>query len=647
MELKKIVSNTWNKLFRNDLNSDLTDSESAINAQDSRTNNIVAKADNSNTEVVEARQELDGTNHPSLRAHTDAIHGKINRNSNQIGIVQQSVNGIYNAKQYGVVGNGIVGDSDSIQAMINTVRQNVIDNGLTSFYTIEIPSGTYIIDKEIKMSPYIKLKSNGIVVFKLTFNGTAFWIAPSSGDPIYGNNDNTKPVHWRKNAWNKGDYFDGSNGGFVFITSLDKATTGNNTVAIEFGDRVSTSNMALPVSRYTIQNVNVFGLDTGFKWNQVNHYIGTYNNCFLELNNKAVNCVSLSSGNPVNSGENFNFNNCVFAGHTNAFLLGCSGLDISFTNCSFDFNSSPVIRSTQSGISVRVNNSYCEKIGFTSGGEQIFFQCENTVAGTDYRRSSFYTKNFIMFLKRPSAIVKCLPNSNGVYINLFTDLEIEFRSEDVEVVEPYQLDDRYLLPSGQNLTILKHRLINGSLRRCLVSKDLNLLSNGDFSRSALNANLYTSPTDPYWVVDYKLNVTDPTVVAEGIGGSNCLKWTVNTAGNNSVKLASLFKYPVEVGELLNFSHVYKTDKIDNNCQIQYCFEYYDKNNVLLTTFNYYDYPTANTGIQKIDGTQYRLQRSVGTSQVPAGADTVKPILIIANQQGTTVSIDEIHFSKSK
>jgi hypothetical protein len=560
--------------------------------------------------------------------------------------VTKQISGITNFKQYNIIGDGITGNSNSIQAMIDTVRQNTITNGLTSFYTVEIPSGTYIIDKEIKMSPYIKLKSNGIVIFKLTFNGTAFWIAPSSSDPIYENNDIFKSVHLRKNFWNRGDYFDGSNGGFVFITSLDKNTTGNNTVAIEFGDRDSTSNQALPVSRYTIQNVSVFGLDTGFKWNQVNHYIGTYKNCFLELNNKAVNCVSLSGGNPLNSGENFNFENCIFAGHTNAFLLGCAGLDLTFSKCSFDFNQSPVFRTLYSGISIRIDGGYTEKIG-NGLGNQLFLQSENTLAGTDNRRSSFYMRNHIMFLKRPSKLINNVANSDSKFINLFVDLDIEFRSEDIEVASPYNLADRYLLDTDQNITIMRHRVAGVSLIKPLVSKELNLLSNGDFERSILTSDLYLSSNDLHWVVDYKLNVSNPIITSDGVNGNNCLKWTINTAGNNSVRLTSLVDFRVESGEQLRFSTLYKTDKIDNNSQFIYRFEYYDRKGILISTINYYDYPTANTGIQTIDGTNYRLPRSVAVSQAPAGAYTVKPILIIANQQGSTFAVDEIHFSKSK
>jgi hypothetical protein len=43
---------------------------------------------------------------------------------------------------------------------------------------IEVPSGLYILDKQIIMSPYIKFKALGLVGFRITFNGSAFWIKP-------------------------------------------------------------------------------------------------------------------------------------------------------------------------------------------------------------------------------------------------------------------------------------------------------------------------------------------------------------------------------------------------------------------------------------------------------------------------------------
>jgi hypothetical protein len=286
-------------------------------------------------------------------------------------LVANPLSGIFNASQYSVIGNGVVGDSTSIQAMIDQLRTNVIADSLSHFYTIELKSGTYIIDKEIKMSPYVKFKSIGIVIFKLTYNGTAFWISPTSGDPTYAQSGLT--YYLNKNVWNRGDYFDGSNGGFIFTTTLDKATTGNATTAIEFGDRVSTSNSFTPVSRYTLQNVNVFSLNTAFKWNGVNHYIGTYKNCHIEGNNHAVWLVSLNSGNALNSGENFNFENCIIAQQAQeSFLLECAGHDISFTDCSYDFNASPIIRSKYSGISIRVNNCYLEMIGDGTGDELFY-----------------------------------------------------------------------------------------------------------------------------------------------------------------------------------------------------------------------------------------------------------------------------------
>jgi hypothetical protein len=570
---------------------------------------------------------------------------QIRDNTLQLGENTKQLNGINNVKEYDVVGDGIVGDSDKLQAMVDTVRANIISLGLKQFYTIDIPSGTYIIDKQVKVSPYIKFRSTGIVIFKLTFNGTAFWISPTEGDPTFAQSGNT--YYLNKNIWNRGDYFDGSNGGFIFTTELDKNTTGNNTVAIEFGDRNASSNAFTPVSRYTINNVNVFALNAAFKWNGVNHYIGTYKHCHLEGNNHALWSVSMYSGNSQNAGENFIFDNCIIAqSKQEAFLLECGGHDISFNNCSFDFNVSPVIRSKYSGICLRVNNCYLEMIG-DGTGDELFYQAENTIAGSDYRRNSLYTKNFIMYINRPSQIIKNVANAGGTFINLFLDLEIELRYQEADVTYPYNLQDRFLVDTAQNITLFKHRIVNANLRRNLVCKDLNLLSNGDFSKSALNADLTVSGSDPYWFIGYKSATSNPTVVAEGIGGSNCLKWTINTAGNNSIQLNGLYKIPVEAGEQLFFSSLFRTDKIDNNCQFIYRFEFYDANNTLLSTSNYYDFVTGLSGVQTIDSTQFRLSRSFGIAQVPPGATQVKPILIPANHQGTTMWLDDIHFSKSK
>jgi hypothetical protein len=567
-----------------------------------------------------------------IKEGLDGIETQLADRSNQVA-------GINNIKQYNIKGDGIVGDSDSIQAMINTVRQNVINNGLTSFYTVEIPSGTYIIDKEIKVSPYIKLKSNGIVIFKITFNGTAFWISPTTGDPTF---DNTK-LWLNKNVWNMGDYFDGSNGAFVFITTLDKSSTGNNTAAIEFGDRSSSSNVGLPVSRYTINNVAVYGLDTAFKWNSVNHYIGTYKRCHIESNNHVVHSFSYSSGNAINSGENFVFDNCIIAGQVQeSFLLECAGHDITFENCSFDFNSSPIFRTLHSGMSFRLNNGYLEKIG-DGTSEQYIYSSEATTSGDTGGRNSFYVKNFIVYLKRPSLIFKNVPNSSNGYINLHLDIDgMELRFQDTTRLQPYKTDDRFLVNSP-SVILRGQKILNGSLIKSLVSPTTNILSNGDFAQSVVGVDL-TTVNDPYWNASLS-NISNPTITTDGVSGSNCVRYTVSNP-SNWVTMKHKFSYPVEAGDIIHFSTLLKSDGfVPGTSTVVYYLDCYNANGTLVTTKSYYD--TRFTELTTADGTKFILPRDVGTFVVPAGITSVKPKFDVTNISGTFLSIDEVHISKSK
>lgn len=74
----------FDRIFRNDLNANFEDIDKDIQAVNTRVENIASNAGNSNTEIVDARQELDGTSHMTLRAHTNAIHDKIKNVTSQL-----------------------------------------------------------------------------------------------------------------------------------------------------------------------------------------------------------------------------------------------------------------------------------------------------------------------------------------------------------------------------------------------------------------------------------------------------------------------------------------------------------------------------------------------------------------------------------
>ena len=103
-------------------------------------------------------------------------------------------------------------------------------------YTILLESGKYIIDKTIKMSPYIKLKPNGQVEFYVTHKGTGLWITPDAADPKYWNLTN-QGIHQYKNSWMRGEFIDGSNSALIFSTTINRDAATTKTIAIEIGSR--------------------------------------------------------------------------------------------------------------------------------------------------------------------------------------------------------------------------------------------------------------------------------------------------------------------------------------------------------------------------------------------------------------------------
>lgn len=619
---------------------------------------------------------------------------KAKQNASLLADKTKQLYGVVNVNQYGIVPSSGVGVSTAFNAMISTLRTNVINNGLTQFYTVEIPSGKYIIDQQINVSPYIKFKSLGLVIFEVTFSGSAFWIAPQTGDPTY-----SIPYYLNKNVWNRGDYFDGSNGAFVFETTLDITT--NSPIGIEIGSRDNTVSSFIPTSRYTLNNVNIFGLDTAIKLNAVNNYIGTFKHCHIEGNNHAFWFYNPIDGTNTNSGENFLFENCIIAGQKKESIYNqVPGHDLTFENCSFDFNASPVFRSIHSGNSIRLNNCYLEKIGDGTGDEYIY-SCESTLSGETNGRNSFYAKNFIVYLKRPSLLFKNVPNSGNGYINLYLDIDgLELRYQDTTRLQPYNIADRFLVNSP-NVILKSKKILNMAIVKSLVSPDINMMNDGGFTKSTLNADLsigsntnwsanttytvntqvnsngntykcttagtsgntapsgtgtsisdgtavwtYVGAYDPYWWASFMSNITHPTITSDGNGGTNGLKWTINTPGNNSMKLQHNFMYKVEAGERILLSCLVKTDKVSSGDTINYRLECYDQNNYLLQTLNYYD-NLGSGAMVSMDGTQYQLPRDVGTFYIPAETVNIKPYVILTNLSGTFAVIDDIHLSKAK
>ncbi|WP_157805679.1 glycosyl hydrolase family 28-related protein [Bacillus sp. mrc49] len=559
----------------------------------------------------------------------------------KLNIFSKKLDGYNNIKEYNVKGDGSTGDAKAIQAAINYFRQQTIKSNFTKMAVLRFPSGKYIIDEEINLSPYVKIKSEGYVEFCVTHNGTGFYISPMADDPKF---NNFSPDHLNKNSWNRGKYFDGSDGAIVFTTPLNNDKSATKTIAIEIGSRDIESDIRTPTSRYTMENINVFGYDKAIKINSVNNYIGTFKNCQFEINNHAI-VYKSPPGKQINSGENFVFDNCIIAlSKKEAILIDAPGHDLIFENTSFDFNSSPIFKSLRSGTSLRLNHCYIEKIG-DGVGSQYIYQSECISQGEVGGRNSFYLNNVIAYLKRPAILFSNTSNKDIGYINVYLDINgLETRYQDTENKDPYNLKSRFLVNSPK-ISILNSKIINMSIMKSLLSKDLNLFRNGGFTLSTINTDLSVEGSDDYWFISSSAGISNPLVKKEGVAGSNCIKYSVKSP-HNSMKLESKHYYNVEPGEMIFFSALMKIDKISSHAEMIYSLECYDHTDKLVDTLNYYDYIGTGKTIKSVES-KFRVPRSLGEFQIPYGVYKIKPVLILNKFVSTFVCVDEVHISKSK
>lgn len=559
----------------------------------------------------------------------------------KLNIISKKLDGFNNIKEFNVKGDGTTGDARAIQEAINYFRLQTIKSNFTKMAVLRFPSGKYIIDKEIKLSPYVKIKSEGYVEFCVTHNGTGFYISPMEDDPKF---NNSSPDHLNKNSWNRGKYIDGSDGSIIFTTSLENDKSATKTIAIEIGSRDIGSDIRTPTSRYTLENINVFGFDTAVKINAVNNYIGTFKNCQFEINNHAI-VYKSTSVKQVNSGENFVYDNCIIAlSKKEAILIDAPGHDLVFENTSFDFNSSPIFKSLRSGTSIRLNHCYIEKIGDGVDDDQYIYQSECTSDGEVNGRNSLYLNNVIAYLKRPTPLFSNISNNIG-YINLYLDINgIEIRYQDTDNKDPYNLKCRYLVNSPK-VFILNSKIINMSIMKSLPSKDLNLLRNGGFELSEIKTDLSDKGSDSYWSITSSSGISNPLVIKEGVSGSKCVKYSIKSP-QNYMKLESKQYYNVEPGEMIFFSALFKVDKISSRAEIIYSLECYDHTDTLVDTLNYYDYIGTDKTIKTVE-TKFRVPRSIGEFQIPYGVFKIKPVLTLNKLVSTFVCVDELHVSKSK
>lgn len=198
---------------------------------------------------------------------------------------------------------------DELEAVIRADGFGTIDN------VIAIPTGYYYFSTPLTMSPIVKLKAMGHVVF--VYGGSGTFVTIECG---------VEPNFFQE-MWNMGSLIDGSNGGIMMFCVTEPNT---GTVAIQLGNSVDGNTNC---SRYSLNAIGIAKFDIGLKFKGYDHYLGDFYRLYIDYCNRSIDVEDLVT----NSGENFTFWKCVFA-HANDVLYTFSSFSFTFVGCSFDFN---------------------------------------------------------------------------------------------------------------------------------------------------------------------------------------------------------------------------------------------------------------------------------------------------------------------
>lgn len=499
------------------------------------------------------RAIITGKEHDKMKNQIEKMESTMNQLMKQIGATSADVNqrGV-NAKSHGLAGDGRIDDAPALQALLDSVRAEVIASNFTANNVVAIPAGRYRLNSQIRMSPFIKLKAVGRVIFETyIMNDSALWVTAQADDPDF-------LTLMNKQQWLRSPLLNGVDGGFIFVNKLDKETS--NATAIEFGSRTDLGEYR-PLSRYAVTDVAAQHYHTGFKMNRFRHYIASYQRIHLELNQTAV-----VYGDPntivVDSGENFHFSDSLFAVGDTAFRWHCDGFDTHFVNCSFDFLRL-VFHMSRSFKIVTLSGGHIEEID-----ERILLE-DSTHADDKDRPITVTLRDVAAYITKRMHFL----GSDKIHLTL-DGFEYRQMGSDTAILAAFLIDDRITVKKI-NLTIQQ--------RGILPHKKLNKITDPYFARAAIGEVTVASPPIGYYIVSEF--VKREIVVAEGIEGGKALKVTGST-DNAYCVIGTNEKLKATGGDYLIANYAIKSTRITNlNLSIRYRFYRHDTTQIALVERN--------------------------------------------------------------
>lgn len=280
------------------------------------------------------------------------LQDQVNKTNEQLEQIEnKKIDGL-DIRIFGVVGDGVADDTQSIQKAIEFIHNNVKNNGLHKVSTLLFNSLRCKITSTINCSQYVKLKSIGYTVFEsYVENGACIHITPrvDDFDNLIGN----------KQDWFRGKILNGESGILIKYFGSNNV----NSIGLEIGSKTNLG-IYKTISKCCMADFRVQGFGIGIKVNPYNVYMTSFERVYIETNKVNVQYGDENNTVVSNSGERMNFTDCILAGSDIAVKWYCDGMDTYFNNCSLDYNKCLFYDVNNRGYRhIVVSNGHIEAIG--------------------------------------------------------------------------------------------------------------------------------------------------------------------------------------------------------------------------------------------------------------------------------------------
>lgn len=275
------------------------------------------------THEVGGNDEIDITKLKNYNILVDTIQ----TDNNKLNEITDKLTGFVSVLKFGADPTGVADSTQAFKDTITAVRDHIIANNFKSARQVLIPGGIYKITDKLVISPFVHLKTQGMVIIESTVvDKSTIHFMPQESDPTFST--------MGKQQYSRSPLINGSDGGMLIRSKLDRTT--NNTIALEIGG-VADLGDNKPMARYSITDVSIEFFKVAIDMGIFNNYIGSFYNLFLEGNSTNVR-FGTTVTSVTNSGENFTFYGCTFGQSTICFDWFVDGMDCNFYGCSMNFN---------------------------------------------------------------------------------------------------------------------------------------------------------------------------------------------------------------------------------------------------------------------------------------------------------------------